>query len=215
MPHSDGPRRRARTAASALALASLLLAGTATVASSPAHADTPLSPLGTIVHPVSGVYVTTGTDEAYSTPAVAELIGGGNPELVVGSLDGALEVYELPSRRLLWRTSVGRSAIQSSPVVADLDGDGRNETIVGNGLAVLSAHEADGSRPAGWPKLQGEWVVGTPGLGDWDGDGVAEIAHVRRDGVLLVWRTKQRASKLKDWPRFGGNSRNTGVTGGG
>ncbi len=102
-----------------------------------------------------------------------------------------------------------------SPAIADLDGDGRNETITGNGVAVLSAHESDGSRPAGWPKLQGQWVVGTPGLGDWDGDGVAEIAHVRRDGVLLVWRTSQDVSTLTQWPRFGGNSRNTGVTGGG
>lgn len=102
-----------------------------------------------------------------------------------------------------------------SPAIADLDGDGRNETITGNGVAVLSAHESDGARPAGWPKLQGQWVVGTPGLGDWDGDGTAEIAHVRRDGVLFVWRTQQDASTLTEWPRFGGNRRNTGVTGGG
>ncbi len=199
MPHSDGPRRRARTAATALALASLLLTGTATVGSSPAHADAPLQLLGTIVHPVSGVYVTTGTDEAYSTPAVAELIGGGNPELVVGSLDGALEVYELPSRRLLWRTSVGRSAIQSSPVVADLDGDGRNEIVVGTmdgrvlvvdgqkgtilrslgQLAPLHCPVGQDCRPDGF--------FATPSVADLNGDGVLDIVAPSWDHTVYAW----------------------------
>ena len=97
-----------------------------------------------------------------------------------------------------------------TPAIADLDGDGTNEVIAGNGIFMLGAHDRDGARPAGWPKLTGGWTVGTPGLGDWDGDGRAEIAVVRRDGVLLVWRTQAAAASLIEWPRAGGNDGNTG-----
>ncbi len=97
-----------------------------------------------------------------------------------------------------------------SPAIADVDGDGANEVIAPNGVYTISAHRADGSRPTGWAKLTGGWVVGTPGFGDFDGDGLAEMAVVRRDGVLFVWNTQQPASELDEWPRFGGNDRNTG-----
>jgi hypothetical protein len=53
-------------------------------------------------------------------------------------------------------------------------------------------------------------MVGTTGSGDWDGDGRAELAAVRRDGRLLVWRTPADATALGDWPRYGANGRNDG-----
>jgi hypothetical protein len=101
-----------------------------------------------------------------------------------------------------------------TPAIADLDGDGKNEVIAGNGLYALGAHNVDGDRPAGWPKLTGGWLVGTPSLGDWNGDGRAELAVTRRDGVVLVWHTAATTKSLTEWPRFGGNNRNTGVYGG-
>lgn len=96
-----------------------------------------------------------------------------------------------------------------TPAIADIDGDGRNETIAGNGVSTLTAVNADGQDPSGWPKLTGGWLVGTPGLGDWDGDGRLELATVRRDGVLQVWRTRATTT-AGGWARFGGNDRNTG-----
>ncbi|MEJ7582593.1 MAG: hypothetical protein WKF43_00625 [Acidimicrobiales bacterium] len=52
--------------------------------------------------------------------------------------------------------------------------------------------------------------MGTPGLGDWDDDGSAELAVVRRDGVLLVWHTAGTAAGLTEWPRSGGDGANSG-----
>ncbi|MFZ4517801.1 MAG: FG-GAP-like repeat-containing protein [Microthrixaceae bacterium] len=98
-----------------------------------------------------------------------------------------------------------------TPAIADVDGDGRNEAVAGNGVQMLDAVSGDGSVPSGWPKLTGGWVVGTPGFGDWDGDGRAELAVVRRDGHLLVWRTPTPAGAIGNWTRFGGNDRNTGT----
>lgn len=98
-----------------------------------------------------------------------------------------------------------------TPSIVDVDGDGRNEVVAGNGLHMIDAFAADGSAPAGWPKLTNGWVVGTTGSGDWDGDGRAELAAVRRDGVLMVWRTPTDAAAVGDWTRYGGNDRNDGV----
>ena len=33
---------------------------------------------------------------------------------------------------------------------------------------------------------------------------------MRRDGQVLVWHTAQPAAGLTEWPRAGGNDRNTG-----
>ncbi len=100
-----------------------------------------------------------------------------------------------------------------TPSIVDVDGDGRNDVVAGNGLQTLDAFRSDGSSVPGWPKLTMGWLVGTPGSGDWDGDGLAELAVVRRDGVLMVWRTPTRADAVGDWPRYGANGRNDGTVG--
>ncbi len=98
-----------------------------------------------------------------------------------------------------------------TPAVVDVNGDGLNEVVAGNGLHMLDAFSLNGTSPSGWPKLTNGWVVGTTGSGDWDGDGAAEIAAVRRDGLLMVWRTPTRANAIGDWPRYGANGRNDGT----
>lgn len=100
-----------------------------------------------------------------------------------------------------------------APAVIDVDGNGRNDVVAANGLHLLDAFTGDGSAPQGWPKLTGGWSVGTPGAGDWDGDGLAELAVVRRDGRLLVWRTPTDATAIGDWTRSGANARNDGTVG--
>ena len=89
-----------------------------------------------------------------------------------------------------------------TPAIADLDGDGVNE-IDRRQRPVHARRLRRGRAPRrpGWPKLTGGWLVGTPGLGDWGGDGRAELAVVRRDGVLMVWHTQGAAAALTEWPR--------------
>jgi hypothetical protein len=98
-----------------------------------------------------------------------------------------------------------------TPAIADLNGDGHNETIAGNGVYTLNAFDSTGAAPPGWPKLTGGWLVGTPGLGDWKGDGHVELAVVRRDGHVIVWRTGASAAALTEWPRYGGSGTNSGA----
>jgi hypothetical protein len=97
-----------------------------------------------------------------------------------------------------------------TPAIADVDGDGRNEVVAGHGVSTLDAVNSDGVDAPGWPKLTGGWVVGTPGFGDRDGNGTAEVAVVRRDGVLEAWDLPTATSKLTEWTRFGHDGRNSG-----
>ncbi len=100
-----------------------------------------------------------------------------------------------------------------TPATFDVDGDGRHEAVAGNGLHMLDAFRGDGSTPEGWPKFTGGWLVGTPAAGDWDGDGQVEVAVMRRDGVVQVWRTPTAAADLEGWTRFGSDARNSGSVG--
>jgi hypothetical protein len=102
-------------------------------------------------------------------------------------------------------------ALFVTPAVGQVDTSGQNASIAGNGAYILDAVKADGSEPDGWPKLTGGWVLGTPALGDWDSNGKTEVAVIRRDGQLLVWNTSAPSANQTQWPRFGGNSRNTGT----
>ncbi len=166
---------------------------------------------------------------AFGGPALGRLDGDATPDLTAptAGLTRLLDILgsdlQLPNddQVMAWRGDTGNAlagfpqtspdlAFFATPAVADLGGTGTNDTIVGNGVFTLGAFDANGVPPAGWPKLTGGWDVGTPGLGDWDGNGKAEIAVVRRDGVLLVWHTKAPAPSLTEWPRSGGNARNTG-----
>jgi hypothetical protein len=120
--------RRTVIAALALAAASTSIPGTTGPV---AAAAAPLAPVGSITRPLAGIFMNTGTREAFSTPAIADITGDGRPDLVAAGLDGVVEAYALPSRTRIWSVSLGRTAIQSSPATADLTGDGRADVVVG------------------------------------------------------------------------------------
>jgi hypothetical protein len=166
---------------------------------------------------------------AFGAPSIGRLDGDATPDFTAPSagLTRLIDVLgpdlQLPNddHVMAWRGDTGNAlpgfpqaapdlAFFATPAIADVDGDGANETIVGNGVFTLGAFDATGAAATGWPKLTGGWLVGTPGLGDWDGDGKAELAVVRRDGWLVVWHTTAPVTGPAEWPRAGGNPRNTG-----
>ena len=162
-----------------------------------------------------------------SGPTVGELQGGGAEEIAANTagltrfIDLLAPDLQLPDDDQLsaWNGQTGDELPGSphttadlglfiAPAIADLDADGNNEMIAGNGLYMLDAVNAQGAEPSGWPKLTGGWSIGTPAVGDWDGDGHLEVAQQRRDGYLLVWRTKGTGAAA--WGSYGCDSYNSG-----
>lgn len=166
--------------------------------------DSPLNLLGTVRHPVSGVYMTTGTTEAFSTPAIADITGDGKVDMVVGSVDGQLEAYTLPRRRLIWSISMGRTAIESSPTIVDLTGDGKSDIVVGTMDGRVMTVDGPSGRVVRvfseqWPlhcppgtDCRPHGFFATPAVADIDGDGVLDIVAPSWDHTVYAWSSDGR-----------------------
>jgi len=140
--------------------------------------------------PVSGVQA-VGTGR-YPSPALADMEGTGQKDIVINTTDGFLKVFR-PNGTLIPQWSNVRYSVltalasESSPVVADIDGDGQNEVLVGDEHGDLSAFDNDGTLMSGFPIHLGGEVRGTPTVWDIDHDGLTEIIVSDWDKNVYVW----------------------------
>ena len=171
----------------------------------------------------------------FSTPALADVDGGGDLEVVVGAMDARVYVLRLDGTPaagwpLELRATYGDGEsdgerIISSPAVGDVDGDGFVEIAIGTnqkttgtyGIAYLLSR--DGQVEEGWPAALfgaytnalpyvGEGVPGSPTMCDVDGDGLLEIAvHTIADsGKLLSYDGSDFVTLDRLSTTFGGMS---------
>jgi uncharacterized repeat protein (TIGR01451 family) len=121
--------------------------------------------------------------------AVADLLGNGALEVITGSGNGYLGVYNADGSPLAgWPRRADANELRSL-AVADLEHDGQMEIVVASTNSSESTggrhwwvYEPDGSVRPGWPRLQAGdpgYAAGTynenVGVGDIDGDGRGEI----------------------------------------
>ncbi len=100
-----------------------------------------------------------------------------------------------------------------APVIADVDGDGSPEVIEGGDSSALHAFTADGTQAGGFPKFTTGWVLFGPAVGDLTGNGRNEIVAATREGYLMAWNTKGKASGNDEWWGYRHDERNTGEYG--
>lgn len=90
--------------------------------------------------------------EAVSDPAVVDLDGDGDLEIVFGDSSRRIRVYRHDGSPLPgWPVSVGTSLSSSPVAIGDLDGDGALEVVVGTTMGRVYAYSASGSPLPGWP----------------------------------------------------------------
>ncbi len=173
------------------------------------------------------------TYPGFSSPALADLDGDGDLEIIIGSGDpyttasgdpipgaGKIHVWHhtgeamtgWPVHPLNWQGF--DASIISSPTVADVDNDGQLE-ILFSMLWDVHIYGPNGVQET--PGLQTLWTVaGSPAVGDTDGDGKVEIwigggnYYDQNQGYL--WRFERNTAGLgaTPWPMFHRDAQHTG-----
>ena len=163
----------------------------------------------------------------FASPALGDLDGDGDAEIVVGTSDGWVHALRAGSSQgtVLWSrntaTAINAVALTSTATniraaitIADLDRDGWNEVIVpvgdvfaseqNGGMVVYDRH---GQVVPGWPRLTYDrqalgftaGIASTPAVADLDADGDLEIVAGAFDHRVYAWH--HDGSRVKGWPR--------------
>jgi hypothetical protein len=154
------------------------------------------------------MYRVTGCSYNYSSPAVGDL--DGDPELEIvfctrNIQEGSASIYainpltasDVPGWPVIIGGATAPRSVSASPVIVDLD-----TTVAGNEIVVASelntggfpgtvhVFQSDGTPLPGWPQPaanKSQQHAGSTSVGDIDGDGYLDVVYPDSDGELHVW----------------------------
>ncbi len=154
-------------------------------------------------------------DGFLSTPAIGDIDGDGQKEIVIGGMDRRMHAWHadgtyvngwpIDRAKNLYRDTI------SSPALADLDNDGKAESIIGTNNYVKPACanpylfyvlRGDSTFFPGWPVQTTDNIASSPAVGDLDGDGFLDIV-VGTGNYDEHCGQAADGNKVYAWNRFG------------
>ncbi|WP_415379305.1 PQQ-binding-like beta-propeller repeat protein [Halosimplex sp. TS25] len=129
---------------------------------------------------------------ALTKPAVADLDGDGEPEVVAGTTENATVAFAASDGRELFRIPT-RAYGYAQPVVADVVGDARPEIVASDVSGDVVVAAANGT--VRWRGNVSSLVYASPVVTDLDGDGAREVVVAGREETVaydadgsVLWR---------------------------
>ncbi|MBK1659126.1 FG-GAP-like repeat-containing protein [Paracraurococcus ruber] len=131
-----------------------------------------------------------------TAPALGDIDGDGRPDLVVGSLAGALTAFRNTGQGFAafgpGRLAGVTTGPYSVPALGDIDGDGRDDLLLGTQGGTLAAWRNTGTSfeafAAAWLAAIPPGSFSAPALGDLDGDGRPDLVLGDANGTLTAYR---------------------------
>ncbi len=151
----------------------------------------------------------------YSSPAVADLDGDGQVEVIASAY--SIVVLDGSSGNLEWKMSSGHDRSEPNAdnvgrtwpgiVVADLDNDGANEIVTAHSGGWVSVYNAQGYFESGWPQHPtGNELRGLL-VSDLDGDGLLEVIVTGAIGSAVnTWVFEANGALRPGWPQLNNES---------
>jgi hypothetical protein len=153
-------------------------------------------------------------DGIATTPALGDLDGDGDLEIVVGGIDLRFHAWHHTGEGVAGWPITGPHADGglSSPALGDLDNDGLPEVVLGtkytNGQN-LWAINGDGTNVPGFPLVTEQYIHSSPALADIDKDGYLEIVVAGGWGSAaggggrdnIVYAINHDGTPVTNWPQ--------------
>lgn len=137
----------------------------------------------------------------YASPAVADLDGDGNMEV----LAGAYTLFILNGEDGSVHRSIDTpgSRVWPGVVVADLDGDDDIEIVIAQGGGYVSVYDHQGNPVSGWPRQPAGNEFRSLAVADLDGNGDMEIAvgQAKLD-KMNTWVLEHTGNVRTGWPQI-------------
>lgn len=156
----------------------------------------------------------------YSSPAVADLDGDGEMEIIASAY--SIVVLNGSTGALKWRMKSGHDRSEPNAlnvgrtwpgiVIADVDADSQLEIVTAHGNGYLAVYNHNGYFQSGWPQQQSGGEFRSLAVADLDGDNDLEIVvGMARLNKINVWVYEHTGTIRNGWPQLSGEGSAAGL----